>query len=139
MSDKPRIIIDTNILISSMAFMESVPQQAVNRALELGVLLFTLATLEEFKEVILRPKFDKYIERDLRIAYFFEISTSSLMVKPKACSHVCRDLNDQKFLEAYQGGEAEYLISGDQDLLILKNDALQVLSLDEFLSVVKER
>ncbi len=136
MSDKPRIIIDTNVLVSSMAFMKSVPQQAVNRALEWGVLLFTPATLQEFKDVVLRPKFDRYIDRDLRVAYFFEISTSSMMVDPKPCLHVCRDPNEQKFLEAYQGGEARYLISGDQDLLILKNDTLQILSPDAFLSVV---
>jgi len=138
MIDIPRIIIDTNVLVSGMVFMQGVPQQAINKALERGVLLFTPDTLQEFKDVVLRPKFNKYIEYNLRAAYFFEISTSSIMAEPKASLHVCRDPKDQKYLEAYEGGEARYLISGDQDLLVLKNDTLHVLKPDEFLRTVLE-
>ena len=42
-------------------------------------------------------------------------------VEPKMLEKICRDPDDDKFLEAALGGKADILISGDQDLLSLVN------------------
>jgi predicted nucleic acid-binding protein len=41
------------------------------------------------------------------------------LVEPKMVGNVCRDPDDDKFLEAALGGKADILISGDHDLLSL--------------------
>ena len=128
------IIVDTNILISAMAFRGS-PRQALDQALEQGVLLFSEATSAEWREVIERPKFDPYLNKHVRQRLYFEIITSAIMVQPKPYFQQCRDPKDQKFLETYIGGEADYLITGDKDLLVMKNRDLQVLTAEEFLQI----
>lgn len=70
MSNK-RFVLDTNVLISSIAFANSMPDRVLRRALTEGVLIFSLATIEAFKEVLLRPKFDRYISQKLRQEFFF--------------------------------------------------------------------
>ena len=129
-----RIVVDTNILISAMAFDGS-PRHALDKTLELGVLLFSEATSKEWREVLERPKFDIYLNKHTRQRLYFEIITSAIMVQPKPYSQQCRDPKDQKFLEAYIGGEADYLITGDRDLLVMKNRELRVLTAEEFLQV----
>ena len=119
MSNK-RFVLDTNVLISSIAFPDSLPDQVLRKALTDGVLMFSLATIAEFKEVLFRPKFDRYINRKLRQDFFFEIVTSSMLVTAKPCGVICRDGKDQKFLEILAEGEVNTLITGDQDLLVLK-------------------
>ena len=65
MSNK-RFVLDTNVLISSVAFPNSLPDQVLRQVLTDAVLIFSLATIAEFKEVLFRPKFDRYINRKLR-------------------------------------------------------------------------
>lgn len=117
-----------------MAF-RGTPRQALDKALEEGVLLFSNATSAEWKEVLERPKFDAYLDKNTRQMLYFEIITSAMMVQPKPCEELCRDPKDQKFLEAYIGGEADYLITGNQDLLVMKNESLRIVTAEEFLQI----
>ena len=135
MRTKFRVVVDTNVLISAVAFVGSIPQRALKKALLEGVLIFTKETSQEWKEVLHRPKFDRYIDKGSRIAFFFEVMTTAMMVDPKPCSYQCRDNKDQIFLEAYEGGYADYLMSGDEDLLVLKSKSLNILTPQEFLDI----
>jgi putative PIN family toxin of toxin-antitoxin system len=131
-----RFVIDTNILISSVAFANSPPDQALRKALADGILVFSRATIEEFKEVLFRPKFDRYISQNSRRTFFFEIVTSALVVEAKPCSVICRDSKDQIFLELLAKGDVDTIISGDQDLLILEGIGnCQIISPSRFLGI----
>ena len=135
MSNK-RFVLDTNILISSIVFPNSVPDQVLRKVLADGVLIFSHATIAEFKEVLFRPKFDRYINHKLRQAFFFEIVTSAILVTAKPCDVVCRDSKDQKFLEIIDEGEVDLLITGDQDLLVLNSIGdCQIVSPTSFLEI----
>ncbi len=37
----------------------------------------------------------------------------------ETCTAICRDINDQQFLDLAQSGKADLLVSGDQDVLEL--------------------
>lgn len=133
MIDK-RFVIDTNVLISSIAFVNSLPDQTLRATLTKGVLVFSQATIEEFQEVLLRPKFERYISHKKRQDFFIEIVTSSILVDAKPCNTICRDKRDQKFLELLEEGHVDVLISGDQDLLVLeKVGDCRILSPSDFL------
>ena len=57
------------------------------------------------------------------------------MVEPQRLVGICRDPDDEKYLEAAVGGRAQALVSGDKDLLVLKTiHGIPVLSPRAFLS-----
>lgn len=64
------------------------------------------------------PKFRLSVEdrRELLAEY---LPYCEVVEVTKACRSVCRDANDQMFLDLAQSGKAEFLISGDQNLLAL--------------------
>jgi predicted nucleic acid-binding protein len=47
------------------------------------------------------------------------------------CAVVCRDVNDQIFLDLAQSGKAEVLVSGDQDLLTLAGQTTVLIETPE--------
>jgi putative PIN family toxin of toxin-antitoxin system len=111
-----RIVVDTNVLISYLIGRNSVPGQAVRKALQGGKLVFTSATFGEFVDVILRDKFDTYATREERLAFIDMIMSRSEFVIISKTITACPDATDNKFLEAAVFGNADYLISGDSDL-----------------------
>lgn len=60
MDPRERLAVDTNALISRLLVAASVPRQAVRKAIAVGILLVSDATLEELAFVLGRPKFDPY-------------------------------------------------------------------------------
>ena len=55
------------------------------------------------------------------------------MVQPKDVVRVVRDANDDPILAAAVTGQAQYIVTFDDDLLILKQHAgIAIVSLDEF-------
>jgi uncharacterized protein len=48
------------------------------------------------------------------------VKKSSQSIEIKSQINTCRDPDDNKFLELAKDSNAEYLITGDQDLLLLK-------------------
>jgi predicted nucleic acid-binding protein len=61
MADSQRFVIDNNVLISRLLLPGSMPGQAVRKAMAVGHLLVSDATLEELATVLSRSKFDRYI------------------------------------------------------------------------------
>ena len=134
--NKYRFVVDTNILVSSIAFPNKLPSQALRKAISEGVLVFSQDTIAEFKDVLLRPKFDRYIGKRLREAFLVEIVTSALLVNSSPCKATCRDPNDQMFLDIVDSGDVDFLVSGDKDLLVLeKTGKCSIVSPAEFLQL----
>ncbi|UIE39422.1 putative toxin-antitoxin system toxin component, PIN family [Leptodesmis sichuanensis] len=117
--NKLRIVIDTNTLISSVLIAASVPDQAFKKARDIGILLFSDATFEELQQVITRPKFDRYISIAIRIEFLARLWQESEQVEIVDVITDCQDPKDNKFLEVAVNGDADYILTGDQDLLIL--------------------
>ena len=66
------------------------------------------------------------------------------MVSPLAPLPIhSRDSHDDKFLAVALGGNAEYLITGDDDLLVLQGDprlgTLQIVTAREYLQLLAQR
>lgn len=119
MPDRLRFVADTNVLISRLVFRNSVPAQAVRRATSVGDLLVSLETLEELESVLFRPKFDVYLKPSERLAFFDTLRHTALFIESVAPVSACRDPKDDKFLALAVTGQAEFILSGDQDLLLL--------------------
>src|SRR5271168_3447168 len=112
-----RCVIDTNVFVSAAVFPPSVPRQAVRKALRGGLLLFSVYTMEELKEVLFRSKFDRYISREQRTLFLAQLGNAAEFVPIIQLVRECRDAKDDKFLEVALNGRADVIITGDTDLL----------------------
>jgi len=114
-----RSVVDTNVLVSAIVFPLSVPRQAVDKALSDGVLLFSEFTMDELKEVLFRSKFDRYVSREERALFLAQIGVAAEFASIIQLVRECRDPNDDKFLEVALNGQADVIITGDEDLLAM--------------------
>lgn len=114
-----RFVVDTNTLVSRLLIPNSVPAKAVSWALNNGKILVSDDTLQELAEVLSREKFNQYIsieDRQEFIRYFARICERVEIIRR---IESCRDPKDNKFLELAINGNAEMIISGDNDLLVM--------------------
>jgi len=114
-----RVVIDTNVIVSAVLLPRSVPRQALDAAQQRGRLLMSAETIMEIDEVLRRPKFEKYVEEELRLEFLAGLVRDATIVSITDRVDLCRDARDNKFLEVALNGSASHLISGDEDLLVL--------------------
>jgi putative PIN family toxin of toxin-antitoxin system len=84
-----------------------------------GTILVSEDTFDELNKILLKTKFDKYISNELRQSFLIEFKKICLEVKISENFSLCRDEKDNKFLNLAASGFADYLITGDSDLLVL--------------------
>ena len=133
-----RAVIDTGVLVSALIRRQGAPG-AVLGMLRGGrfTAIYSTETLLEVVEVLGRSKFrSKYhIESDDITALINLVRLRGELVKPQHEVTVCRDPKDDKFLEAALAGNADCIVSGDADLLVLNPfEGISILSPAEFLT-----
>ena len=119
MIGRPRHVFDTNAIVSALLFEHSRPGQALFRAMQRGEILLSTATLEELADVLERDKFDRYLTGSDREEFLEAFVERAIFVETTEEIRVCRDARDDKFLELAVSGVADYIITGDKDLLSL--------------------
>lgn len=112
-------VIDTNTLISAFLSKHSMPTLAYEKAKRIGKVSASLETYDEFCDVFVRQKFDKYISLETRLAILNEFKEISIFAKISESIDTCRDPKDNKFLELAVSSNAACIITGDKDLLVL--------------------
>lgn len=114
-----RVVIDSNVWISALVFGGQ-PRKVFERIIQQGQLIIcSEAIVTEIRRVLSR-KFPDFVHdfELLLIALERVIITIPLGSITIA---VCRDVDDNKILETAVLGDAEVIISGDNDLLILEH------------------
>jgi putative PIN family toxin of toxin-antitoxin system len=114
-----RWVLDTNTLISRLLLPGGTAARAVDHALALGVPLVSDDTLAELAEVLSRPKFDRWVPLAERQRFVQLLGGVVRRVNITHRIQACRDPKDDKFLQLALNGEAEAIVSGDRDLLVL--------------------
>jgi putative PIN family toxin of toxin-antitoxin system len=120
MTREPRVVVDTNVLVSFFLRRGSTPWRAVRDVLECGELLVSDETLAELEEVLRRPKFDRYVSRALRERFLTTLPDFATRVAIVERIVACRDPKDDKFLETAVNGQADLLVTGDRALLAMQ-------------------
>jgi uncharacterized protein len=129
-----RYVLDTNVLISAVLAGASPAAQAFRLALRSGVLLRSDKTLQEFAEVLARPKFAPYVIEGQRIAFIEDFILAAEYVAIHEAIVACRDAKDDMFLELAVNGKADMLVTGDKDLLALHPyRGIPIITVREFL------
>jgi putative PIN family toxin of toxin-antitoxin system len=115
-----RVVLDTNILVSGLAYPESVPGRILG-AWQQGALNVVLSRyiLDEMVRVLprlTRIKLSPMEIRDLADSFMFMAE----IVEPGGkVEKALRDKADLPVLQTLQAAKADYLITGDKDLLAL--------------------
>ena len=128
-----RFVIDTNVLISALLFKSSVPFRGLELATKQGIILYSKATFNELERVLNRSKFDKYLSQEERQVFLLKFVSGCQLVSIKETITICRDEKDNKFLELAVSGNANIIITGDLDLLVLHPfQSIEILTPDKF-------
>lgn len=129
-----RAVLDTNVLISAALFVSSKPFAALKHVVDTGVLIFSNETFEELASRMMRPKFDSYVSERTRQAFLVDLAAVAEWTAITGAVHVCRDPDDDKMLETAIAGHADWLVTGDADLLELNPfRGLSIVTPAEFL------
>ena len=112
-----RVVVDTNVFVSAVILPNSLPRRAVDQALDRCVALFSKPTMDELKEVLTRPQFNRYVAREERALFLAQLGAVAEFVSIIQVVRECRDARDDKFLEVALNGRADVIITGDNDLL----------------------
>jgi uncharacterized protein len=132
--DENRFILDANVLVSAVLSSKSKARQAFNLAIDTGIILMSNPVFAEISEVLLRPKFDRYIDRARRENFIGDLLGIVQFIEITEQINECRDPKDNKYLELAVSGGAKLIVTGDNDLLVLNPfRSTTILNIQEFL------
>lgn len=112
------VVLDTNVWISALQFAKhrGIPTRALEKAMSEDV----IATCPEIEAEILRVLTKKFSwEQSCAHAALEAVLARSIRVELRGTVKECRDPNDDMFLECAARANADLLVAGDKDLLIL--------------------
>jgi len=112
------VVIDTNVWISALQFAKhrGTPTLALEKAMSEDV----IATCDEIDAEIVRVLTEKFSwEQNRATSALQAILARGIRVKIRGTVKVCRDPNDDMFLECAALANADLLVAGDKDLLTL--------------------
>ena len=114
-----RIVIDTNLWIS---FLISDTYSKLDAHIQTKKIKFVFSNelLYEFMDIVARPRFKKYFTTDDVNRILTSIQNHSDFITVKAKTDICRDKKDNFLLALCEDGKVDYLLTGDDDLLVLK-------------------
>ena len=132
-----RAVLDTNIIISSV-FWKGNPHEVVRRGILGEYQLVASAELLDEVADKLRVKF-KFPEESIQELVDI-LLTHCQIVEPTSKFDVVRDKSDNKVIECAFDGKANYVVTGDPDLLDLKEfKSTKIITAKEFLEKIKQR
>lgn len=121
MAGAPRVVLDTNVVVSALLFSAG-PTARLRSAWQEGrfVPLASTATARELVRVLAYPRFriTAADQQDLLADYLPWVAVVRIPVPPPAVP-ACRDPCDAPFLHLAVAGEARALVTGDRALLAL--------------------
>jgi hypothetical protein len=95
--------------------------------------------LEEFILVVQRPKFLKYFTEEDVQDLLTVFDSYGEVVEVTSEVDACRDPKDNFLLALAKDSQADFLITGDKDLLVLKQfENTQILSFVDFIKLIEE-
>ena len=126
-----KIVVDTNVVISGVFFGGN-PRQIIEAIVNGDIKAYaTTKILDEYMGII-----ESMIERKqgrLNQSILSPFFSSLKMIESDTNLEVCRDPDDDKFIECAVDAKALYIVSGDNDLLVIgEYENIQVITAKDF-------
>lgn len=130
-----KIIVDTNVLISGLYF-GGYPGEIL-KYIQIGLFspYATKEIIDEYLEVVQRLSEKKsQPNKNLLNTFLSKLS----VVKTESSLELCRDKDDDKFINCAIDAKAIYIVSGDEDLLVLRSvENIEIVTAKELCERIK--
>ena len=137
-----RVVLDTVVFVRALLNPKSPWGRLLTEHNQRFMLILSEPLASETLEVLARPKlaskFRPMMGMDMR--QIIDLMARAELVSPQSTPALSRDAKDDKFLAAAETGHADYLVTEDNDLLVLKNRGqCQVVDTETFLTILESR
>jgi putative PIN family toxin of toxin-antitoxin system len=131
----PRAVLDTNVIVSGLGW-SGAPAAILDAVSDDRLVLVTSAPLlAELRRVLEYPRLAKVIQGGAQLADL--VAASGVVVSPSRVLTAVRGDDDNRVLEAAIEGSADYIVSGDTDLLDLGSfQGIPIITPGEFAATV---
>lgn len=133
------VIIDTNILVSSIISPKGVCRKVITDILKdtKTDLFISNEILNEYHEILNRKKFSKIAGFSSEaVILLIAISEFGILLEPKVRIDILKDKADNKFLELAVESKADYLITGNvNDFNFKSYKTTEIISPKKFLDI----
>ena len=139
-----KVVLDTNILISGFISPRSHPAKIIDFwQEEKFILIVSRMILEEVKKVFCYPKISKTyrLDEEKINEYLNGLLTFSEICEPtKRLAVIKTDPADDKFIETAIVGEANFIVTGDHLLLVMREyERIRIITAKEFCEIMKNQ
>lgn len=138
-----RAIVDTNILIRAVIMPSGTVGPVITRLRDGDyTLVYSAPLIDELLEKLTLPRIrEKYHLNDQDIDDLLAlIALRGELVTPTRKVKICRDPQDDMFIEAALAGNAEVVVTGDEDLLTVKEfETVRFITPRAFLALLDQR
>ncbi len=138
----PRVVFDTVIFVRSLINPHSLWGRLVFQYADSYDLVVSPSVVQEILEVLHRPELTTRFRSlaGLDLARIIQTLEQAEAVDIGEIPPVSRDPKDDKFLATARVGQADYLVSEDQDLLVLGTHGMtRILTATQFLAILERR
>lgn len=138
-----RVVVDTNVLVSGLLGIKDSPSSKILQTIRIQkiILVTSPEILEEVGEVISRErivKLTKMSEAERKDFIDELIERSDVTAGKQLPQIVGRDVKDDKFLACAYEAKADNIITGDEDLLALKEyEGIKIVSPRQFIKLLE--
>jgi putative PIN family toxin of toxin-antitoxin system len=139
-----RAVLDANVYVSAAIRPEGPPGQLLEAFVRHSSfeLVMSPAIIDEVIETVKDPKVRRHFRAQIDAPTWFE--TIAVLADVVPGEHdifgVCRDPDDDKYLAAAVEGRATFVVTGDSDLLDIREHAgIQVVTPRQFLDALEVR
>jgi putative PIN family toxin of toxin-antitoxin system len=125
------VVVDTGVLVSAFAF-GGTPERVLRRLLGGCEIYVSLQILQEYRQVPQQLLAERKITRSQLEALVSGIASfvgDARLVVAKSKLRLCRDPEDDVLLECSLAADADFLVTGDRDLLEIERAALRAAGL----------
>ncbi len=132
-----KVVLDTNILISSI-FWKGNPRRIVALAITPKINSMTSPDILEEVEIVLYEDFSQIPYERIEDIIRDVLSYSSLVIVEDIPIKGLRDIKDTKIIACAIETKADYIVTGDKDLLVLKEyNGIKIINPNNFLALFK--
>jgi uncharacterized protein len=137
------LIIDTNIYYSAIGFDNSIYDFVFSAFVNPNHQVFCSTPIfEELKQKLFSQRFDQKTKNKLtsiqKIEFLELLLENLIFVEPMSVVKICRDPKDNMFLELAHDINADFIVTGDKDLLTLQNyKTTRIVKPSEFVELNK--
>jgi len=132
------VVVDANIFISGI-YRGGNPRNVLKTLIDgIGTLFITDEIVDEIENALKKPKFGLTVKEVKDRITEIEGLGKKVIISPKhRVTGICRDLDDDKYLGCALAANADYIISGDRDLLDLKEYCgVKIVNARDYLDIV---